>query len=807
VRDRERVFDRAYIFARSIWQTVILLSASLECGDRLAPRANAAQTYADFLVGGLARSTGAAFAPGDTSRIFVTEQFTGDIRLVDLRSRTLLPTPVLHRDTAFQGDEQGLLGLAFDPDFASNGFFYLNYTPPGGDTHIVRFRMVGDPLTSTVADPNSALTLLTIDQPQVNHNGGWLDFGPDGYLYIGMGDGGGGLDTGPGHNPEIGNAQDLTDNLLGKILRLDVRGDAFPNDPLRNYAIPPTNPFVGKEGDDEIWAYGLRNPWRASFDQLTGDLWIADVGESSREEINFLSAGHPGGANFGWRLREGTIATPVAGIGGPAPPGAIEPVYDYPHAFPETEFSGGAVTGGFVYRGPVEAFQGLYFFNDTNNGNMWTLDPDAVDIPASVQTMRDKLPRSFDGIFLGQIPSWTEDDNGDLYAVQLISFGGVYRVATHSQDVVWNGDDRAAGAPGDGQSWSQAANWTRGTAVDSAFVAEDHVIFARGSSQPTIKLEGEQVISAATFNAPYTLEQGTLRILSGNVTVAEGVTATIESDVTAETEHRSIRKLGAGTLLVQGRAGQIAVKQGTLAGRGTLHYLTVRAGSTVAPGNPLGTLSVEQSLTLHAGATLEIELAGTDNSDPLKPQYDQLAVGGSFNLAGTLDVKLVDDGETRFAPTNGDSFAIFNAADGFHGEFDELNLPDLGPLLTWQIDRSAHVMLLRTVSALAGDYNASGEVDAADYIVWRDLAGQTEGQLAADGTGPQGERDGVVDNWDYNLWRANFGARLMSGEQTAAGNVPEPSALLIAVIAALVLVTRRPNAARSCRAGRRIAPG
>ena len=145
--------------------------------------------------------------PAKRGRIFVTEQFTGDIRLVDLVNRTLQLTPVLHRDVAFAGHEQGLLGLAFDPEFATNGYFYLNYTPADNNTHIVRFRMVGDPLTSTVADPDSAHTLLTIVQPQVNHNGGWMSFGPDGYLYIGMGDGGNGLDVGPGHTPETGNAR------------------------------------------------------------------------------------------------------------------------------------------------------------------------------------------------------------------------------------------------------------------------------------------------------------------------------------------------------------------------------------------------------------------------------------------------------------------------------------------------------------------------------------------------------------------------------------------------------------------------
>jgi glucose/arabinose dehydrogenase len=769
----------------------------------------AAQTFADFLVGGLHRATGAAFAPGETGRIFVTEQFTGNIRLVDLVNRTLQPTPVLHRDVAFAGPEQGLLGLAFDPDFATNGYFYLNYTPPDDDTHIVRFRMVGDPRTSTVADPDSAHTLLIIEQPQVNHNGGWTAFGPDGYLYIGMGDGGNGLDFGPGHTPETGNAQDLTDNLLGKILRIDVKGDDFPADPLRNYAIPQTNPFVDKEGDDEIWAFGLRNPWRASFDRLTGDLWIGDVGESTREEINYLPADHPGGANFGWRLREGTIATPNQTVGGPRPPGAIDPVYDYPHPHPETELTGGAVTGGFIYRGPVAAFQGLYFFNDTNfPAKIWTLDPDAVDIPASVMSLHGKLPRSYDGIFLGQVPSWAEDAAGNLYAVQLDANGGVFRVATHSQDAVWNGNDAAAGAPGDGQSWSQAANWTRGAAADTQIVAEDHVFFVSGSMQPVIKLEAERLVSAATFNAPYTLQQGTLRILSGNLAVAEDVTATIESELMAETEHRSIRKLGLGTLLIQGSAGQTVVKEGTLGGTGTLDHLTVREGGTVAPGNAIGILTVDHSFTMHDGARLEIQLGGTDNSNPLDPQYDELVVGGPLVAAGALDVSLFDRGAGTFEPVNGEFFSILSSVDEITGSFADVDLPDLAGGLVWEIDTSdSQQLVLRVVALLDGDYNADGSVDAADYVVWRNSVDETGRGLAADGTGAGGLPDGVVNDADYQLWRANFGRTIPPLDVAAAANVPEPYTVFIAAFGVLLALIRRRGGKESTAIARRIARG
>ncbi|HEY3392945.1 MAG TPA: PQQ-dependent sugar dehydrogenase [Lacipirellulaceae bacterium] len=205
-----------------------------------------------------------------------------------------LPNPLFN--------EQGLLGLAFDPDYATNGYFYVNYTGADNSLNVRRYRVLGDPALSNVADPDSGHTILRIPKEPTWHNGGWIDFGPnDGYLYITTGDPGG------------GNAQLISTSLHGKILRVDVRSDAFPADPARNYSIPPSNPFVGREGLDEIWAYGLRNPWRASFDRATGDLWINDVGELLREEVNIQPAGSAGGENYGWPHREGTIPTPWPG--------------------------------------------------------------------------------------------------------------------------------------------------------------------------------------------------------------------------------------------------------------------------------------------------------------------------------------------------------------------------------------------------------------------------------------------------------------------------------------------------------------
>jgi hypothetical protein len=249
------------------------------------------------------------------------------------------------------------------------------------------------------------------------------------------GDGGGGDDNDAGHTAGTGNAQDITSNLLGKALRIDVDGT---NGAGGNYGNPPDNPFVGETGDDEIWAYGLRNPWRASFDRLTGDLWIGDVGQSNREEVDFQVASSDGGENYGWRLREGTIATPTGGVGGPPPPGNVEPIYDYGRG--GGDFQGGAVVGGFVYRGPDPEIQGMYFFADTVSLNIWTMIPGS---PPTVDNVESDLPP--DVGTLPAIVSFGEDAIGNLYMVNLgsssfqppLGTGSIYRIVT---DAVLPGD-------------------------------------------------------------------------------------------------------------------------------------------------------------------------------------------------------------------------------------------------------------------------------------------------------------------------------------------------------------------------------
>jgi len=327
---------------RVVQAVVVLLLVVPGPLTALAPRASA-QIALTRVAGGLAWPVWVAAPPGDARRLFIVQQ-GGLIRI--LKDGALLAAPFLDVSALVtpelgQGSEQGLLGLAFDPQYAVNGRFFIDYTDVAGNTLIARYVVsAADP---DRADPASAVTLLAIDQPFANHNGGTVAFGPrDGYLYVGMGDGGSAGD--PGNRAQDGGT------LLGKLLRLDVSGAA--------YAIPPDNPFAAPGGArDEIWAVGLRNPYRFSFDPLNGDLYIGDVGQDAWEEVDWQPGDAPGGRNYGWRRMEGTHCyDPVNDCNDGS---LILPVYEYSHD------GGCSVTGGAVYRGAaIPAVQGTYFFAD-----------------------------------------------------------------------------------------------------------------------------------------------------------------------------------------------------------------------------------------------------------------------------------------------------------------------------------------------------------------------------------------------------------------------------------------------------------
>ncbi len=326
-------------------------------------------------------------APGDAERFFFTERH-GQIRI--LMDGEVLPTPFVDLTSVVNSSVgEGTLGsLAFHPDYQSNGLFYVVYTNLDGDSVLAELTVTADP---SVADFASLRVLLTITEPGPVHNIGWIGFGPDGFLYMAKGDGG---------FPTSGElAQDI-ESLFGKILRIDPCNDDFPDDPECHYAIPPSNPFVGTAGRDEIWALGLRNPWRCSFDRLTGDLWIADVGWESWEEINFQPSGSAGGENYGWNCKEALSCCPVA-VSACAcrDPALIDPVYDYDHD------TGCAVVGGYVYRGSaLPRLQGMYLFADLCSKMVWAYDISNDTVVHVVDL--DRMPLSFG-----------EDREGELYVL------------------------------------------------------------------------------------------------------------------------------------------------------------------------------------------------------------------------------------------------------------------------------------------------------------------------------------------------------------------------------------------------------
>lgn len=329
-------------------------------------------------------------APAGDPRLFVVEQ---DGRIWIVQNNQRLSTPFLDINPIVRsGGEQGLLSLAFHPNYATNGYFYVNYTDNNGDTRVERYTVSAN---ANVADATSAKLILAIDQPYANHNGGLVMFGPDDKLYIGMGDGGSGGD------PE--NRAQNRDSLLGKLLRIDV--DA--GDP---YGVPPDNPYVGSAGRDEIWAIGLRNPWRFAFDRTAGLLYIADVGQNAWEEVHVAPVSQ-GALNYGWVIMEGAHCYPPGSACSTA--GLLLPAVEYGHA------NGCSITGGFVYRGSRSpSLVGHYFYSDYCSG--WIRSFTYANGAVQQQTNWNL------NVTLGNVLSFGEDSAGELYV--LSANGSVYRI-------------------------------------------------------------------------------------------------------------------------------------------------------------------------------------------------------------------------------------------------------------------------------------------------------------------------------------------------------------------------------------------
>ncbi|HKE00029.1 MAG TPA: PQQ-dependent sugar dehydrogenase [Planctomycetota bacterium] len=369
-----------------------------------------------LVANGIAKPLWVTAPPGDYDRIFVLEQDTARVRII--QGGLLLATPFLDiNPIASSGGERGLLGMAFHPDYLNNGFFWLYYTNNSGQPTIARYHVTADP---NVADPLSASILLSIPHPSfANHNGGWIQFSPaDGHLYFGTGDGG-------SANDPPGNAQNINVRL-GKILRIDPTLDNVA--PF--YNIPPTNPFAGAiPGLDEIYAIGIRNPWRPSFDRLTGDFWIADVGQGAHEEIDFQPASFDGLRNYGWRCMEGFSCTGLSGCTCNDASLTL-PIFDYGH-------TGGncSITGGNVYRGAaIPDLSGTYFFADYCSNQIWSLKYDGTNVTDFTNRTAELDPPG--ALSIVSITSFGQDSNGETYICDQ-NGGEVYQIVPAT--IAYNG--------------------------------------------------------------------------------------------------------------------------------------------------------------------------------------------------------------------------------------------------------------------------------------------------------------------------------------------------------------------------------
>lgn len=378
-------------------RTVLVFGLLFACAFPAA----AVELRATEVAAGLDKPILAVSPPADYERLFIIEQYTAQIRI--LKNGQLMAQPFLDINplVANSGFERGLLGLAFHPDYASNGFFFVHYSGNDGGTVVARYTVTGNP---DIADAASAKTVYTRDQPFQNHNGGMISFGPDGYLYIALGDGGGGGDP-------LDAGQDLATHL-GKILRIDV-------DTSNPYAVPPDNPFVQQFGVlPEIWTYGWRNPWRFSFDRATGDMYVGDVGQSAREEISFQPASSTGGENYGWNTMEGSLCFPPGSNCDQT--GLVLPIHEYQTG------SDCSITGGYVYRGcAIPQLDGHYFFADWCSGKVWSFKYEN-GLKTEFTDRTAELNAGISGS-IGQVSSFGQDGLGEIYIVDHGN-GKLYRI-------------------------------------------------------------------------------------------------------------------------------------------------------------------------------------------------------------------------------------------------------------------------------------------------------------------------------------------------------------------------------------------
>jgi len=617
-------------------------------------------------------------------RMFLVRQ-SGNIRIANADG-SLVAGDFLNISTLITtGSERGLLGLAFHPDFANNRFFYVNYTGAGGHTRIARYQVSAS--NPNQADASSALVLLTINQDFSNHNGGHLAFGPDGYLYIGMGDGGSGGDPND-------RAQDPS-QLLGKMLRIDVDN----TDAGLNYAIPASNPFVGQTPyRPEIWAMGMRNPWKFTFDRLTGDLWIADVGQNQWEEVNIEAGGSAGGYNYGWDCFEATHTYETAGCTAPE---YIDPIFEYSHSLGG---GGASITGGYVYRGAaIPQLYGWYICADYVFSHWWFIQPDGNGWNTNYH-LTNFLPG-------GGIVAFGEDAAGEIYfsdAANSIIYKLVNPCAGFDAAISSVTDESCAGTDG------AITLLVSGGQTPYNYVWED------GSVLPT-----HTGLSAGDYAVTVSDEQG--------------CTSQLQATVAFQCVHLGLRFF----------------LEGAYTGLGTMHN-TLRT-QNLLPADPPYTAS-PWNFTNPISATVlptdVVDWVYIELRDALDPILVMASGAGLLGTDGTLlgpdgseglNFDGLSPGSYRIAIFHRNHLAVITSA--------AYSLPDV-LLVDLRTDAAAveDTEQLKDMgdgffALYAGDCNGSGVINASDYSIWAANNAAVNLYLSQDAN-----LNGVVNATDYNLW-------------------------------------------------------